>query len=206
MLKNYQASVALIAFSKNISDDLLKRKLVFIKRSEHPDDPWSGHVAFPGGGFETADRTRKATSIRECYEEVGINLNKGKFKQFVSEVVSKKSFKNSKLSIKSYLFFSSVRPTFFDVSEVSDVFDVALEAFFEERHYVRRDVSPSEYPQLGFQTEKNKYFIWGITLAILLDFLSRQFPEKIKKLSFFEEYQHRKNNYLSFYTTEKISN
>ena len=179
---------------------------MFIKRSEHPEDPWSGHVAFPGGGFESLDNNRKETSIRESYEEVGINLNESNFKQFVSEVVSKKSFKNSKLSIKSYLFYSAVRPRFFDVSEVSDVFDIDVEAFFEERYYIRRAVNPNEPPQFGFLTEKSKYFIWGITLAILLDFLSRQFPEKIEKLNFFEEWQVRKNKYLSFYTTEKISN
>jgi 8-oxo-dGTP pyrophosphatase MutT (NUDIX family) len=27
---------------------------LFIKRAEHPLDPWSGHMAFPGGGRDTS--------------------------------------------------------------------------------------------------------------------------------------------------------
>ena len=28
-------------------------QLLFIERAQHPDDPWSGHVAFPGGRIES---------------------------------------------------------------------------------------------------------------------------------------------------------
>jgi 8-oxo-dGTP pyrophosphatase MutT (NUDIX family) len=49
-------------------------ELLFIHRAEHPQDPWSGHMAFPGGRAEHADQDLQHTAIRETAEEIGIDL------------------------------------------------------------------------------------------------------------------------------------
>ena len=49
--------------------------LLIIKRSEHPEDPWSGHMALPGGGREEGDADLLATAKRETQEETGIDLS-----------------------------------------------------------------------------------------------------------------------------------
>jgi 8-oxo-dGTP pyrophosphatase MutT (NUDIX family) len=49
-------------------------EVLFIRRSEHHGDPWSGHMAFPGGRREPADGSCLDTAIREAREEVGIDL------------------------------------------------------------------------------------------------------------------------------------
>lgn len=51
-------------------------ELFFIRRAEHPNDPWSGHIAFPGGRREARDVRLVDTAIRETHEEVGIDLGK----------------------------------------------------------------------------------------------------------------------------------
>jgi 8-oxo-dGTP pyrophosphatase MutT (NUDIX family) len=49
-------------------------EVLFIQRAEHPEDPWSGHVGFPGGRAEAADNDLTITAIRETVEEIGIDL------------------------------------------------------------------------------------------------------------------------------------
>jgi len=48
--------------------------LLFIHRSVHSEDPWSGHMAFPGGGVEASDPSPLHAARRETLEEVGIDL------------------------------------------------------------------------------------------------------------------------------------
>ena len=52
-------------------------ELLLIKRCEHPEDPWSGQMAFPGGRREEGDPDLLATSIRETREETGLELHPG---------------------------------------------------------------------------------------------------------------------------------
>ncbi|MFP6596737.1 MAG: CoA pyrophosphatase, partial [Candidatus Hydrogenedentota bacterium] len=47
---------------------------LFIKRAEHPGDPWSGHMAMPGGRHEPEDESYQHAAMRETLEEVGVTL------------------------------------------------------------------------------------------------------------------------------------
>ena len=49
-------------------------EVLLIQRAEHPDDPWSGHMAFPGGRKDDGDDSVRATAEREAREEVGLDL------------------------------------------------------------------------------------------------------------------------------------
>jgi 8-oxo-dGTP pyrophosphatase MutT (NUDIX family) len=49
-------------------------ELLFIERSEREGDPWSGHMAFPGGGCDPEDHDVRHAAERETFEEVGISL------------------------------------------------------------------------------------------------------------------------------------
>jgi 8-oxo-dGTP pyrophosphatase MutT (NUDIX family) len=49
-------------------------EVLFIRRAEHPHDPWSGHMAFPGGREEPSDADLLQTAIRETREEVSLDL------------------------------------------------------------------------------------------------------------------------------------
>jgi 8-oxo-dGTP pyrophosphatase MutT (NUDIX family) len=49
-------------------------EFVAIRRSQRPGDPWSGHMALPGGRQHPSDVDLVTTVARETREEVGIDL------------------------------------------------------------------------------------------------------------------------------------
>lgn len=49
-------------------------QILLIRRTEDPKDPWSGHMAFPGGRADPNDLDLLATARRETEEEVGLRL------------------------------------------------------------------------------------------------------------------------------------
>jgi 8-oxo-dGTP pyrophosphatase MutT (NUDIX family) len=52
-------------------------EILLIKRAERAGDPWSGHLAFPGGRAEKEDATLLDVAMREAAEEVGIDARYG---------------------------------------------------------------------------------------------------------------------------------
>ncbi|HEY1958807.1 MAG TPA: CoA pyrophosphatase [Polyangiaceae bacterium] len=50
-------------------------EMLFIKRADRDGDPWSGHMAFPGGRRQATDATLLETAVRETLEEVGLDLH-----------------------------------------------------------------------------------------------------------------------------------
>jgi len=49
-------------------------EVLFIERARHPRDPWSGHMAFPGGRVDPGDAHARAAAERETLEEVSLSL------------------------------------------------------------------------------------------------------------------------------------
>jgi 8-oxo-dGTP pyrophosphatase MutT (NUDIX family) len=50
--------------------------LLLIRRAEREGDPWSGHVALPGGRYDPTDRSLEDTAVREVWEEVGVDVRR----------------------------------------------------------------------------------------------------------------------------------
>jgi 8-oxo-dGTP pyrophosphatase MutT (NUDIX family) len=54
-------------------------RLLFIERTRQEGDPWSGHIAFPGGRLEEEDADLRAAAERETLEEVGLDLDPAEY-------------------------------------------------------------------------------------------------------------------------------
>lgn len=64
-----QAAVTLLLRERGDDDEIL-----IIKRAERAGDPWSGHLALPGGRAQAEDADLLITAARETLEEVGVDL------------------------------------------------------------------------------------------------------------------------------------
>ena len=53
--------------------------VLFVRRAEWVNDPWSGHTALPGGHVQPGDGDLMDTARRETLEEVGIDLPRESF-------------------------------------------------------------------------------------------------------------------------------
>jgi 8-oxo-dGTP pyrophosphatase MutT (NUDIX family) len=51
-------------------------ELLFILRAEHPRDPWSGHMGWPGGRLHPDDPSPLAAAVRETREELSLDLGR----------------------------------------------------------------------------------------------------------------------------------
>lgn len=49
-------------------------EVLVIQRAVHERDPWSGHLAFPGGRRDPNDEGPLHTALRETQEELGLDL------------------------------------------------------------------------------------------------------------------------------------
>ena len=65
-----RAAVAIL-----LRDDAVRGcEVLYIRRATSRADPWSGHVAFPGGKRDEGDSSDKQTAVREVAEEIGLDL------------------------------------------------------------------------------------------------------------------------------------
>lgn len=69
-ITHVRAAVAIIA--RQTRKDV---ELLFIRRADFENDPWSGDIAFPGGRISSPDEPAHRAAERETREEVGIDLS-----------------------------------------------------------------------------------------------------------------------------------
>lgn len=160
-----RAAVALILSE----DDECGISIFFIKRTENEKDPWSGHMAFPGGRAEKSDTDILDTAIRETFEETGIDLRNGKILGMLSEIKSMRP--NINLIITPFVAIAPPNLDELDMFESNEVDEVVKIPISKMKMRSRKAKFGGEYQQYSTYHYKN-YTIWGITAWILDQFFS----------------------------------
>jgi 8-oxo-dGTP pyrophosphatase MutT (NUDIX family) len=144
-------------------------ELLFIERAQHPLDPWSGHMAFPGGRVDPGDATARHAAERETLEEVGIDLARAELLGRLDDVEgAPPGFDSLVVSAFVYRVDGRVPPT--PNYEVRDVLWVPL-AYLQEANrrvpfYWPRDQRTTHYPGI-LVGEPERHVVWGLTYRFL---------------------------------------
>ncbi len=147
-------------------------ELLMIKRAIHERDPWSGHMALPGGRRAAGDAELIDTAIRETSEEVGITL--GRDRDFVAALdeVGPRTPRLPPIIISPFVFAVAPDATAtIDAREVEAAIWMPLAALRDENAaseiLIELEGSPRAFPSLQY----GEYVIWGLTHRILTQFL-----------------------------------
>lgn len=139
-------------------------EILFIRRADKHGDPWSGHVALPGGRHEPWDPDLLATARRETAEEVGVAL--GEPIGRIEEVRSR----SRGAGVETYVFELSRRPELtLQEREVARAMWVGLDHLLDEINRTRHPV-PGLGPFPGVRLGDD--VLWGLTLRTLDNFLA----------------------------------
>jgi len=146
-------------------------EMLFIQRASHDLDPWSGHIAFPGGKLEDGESPYQ-TACRETLEEVGIDLVEGTYLGRLSDIIGT----NLPVRVACCIFAvdkSRLRPILNE--EVQKLFWVTLSDLRDqERHAmssVAFDNKTFEVPTIRLPLD-NVPVLWGITYRLVMQLLT----------------------------------
>ncbi len=167
-----RAAVAIVLREPAPGDEV---DILFIRRAERQHDPWSGHIAFPGGRSDLADETLLTTALRETYEEVGLRLDeKGTFLARLPDVPARARGQRVGLTISPFVFAlaSPAVHLLVDDREVAEAIwmPIAPLARGEGKGIYAFEMSGDRYelPSLAV----GAYTLWGLTYGMFQSFLS----------------------------------
>lgn len=146
-------------------------ELLFIKRSEHEGDPWSGHMAFPGGRHEPEDRSLEDTARRETFEELALDLSRGRVLGRLDDLAPRNAALPPIL-IRPFVAVVPADVIFSPSEEVAATFWVPLAVLRHEdtraEYVITINGARSRFP--GFRVEQ--HIVWGLTERIVQQLLS----------------------------------
>ncbi len=160
-----QAAVAMIVRASPVD---AQSELLFIRRAQHPSDPWSGHMAFPGGRVDPEDTSPEAAAIRETEEEVGLRLyDQGRRLGRLSTLMAKAHGKPLPMAVHPFVFALSPEAQTRHNHEVAETLWIPLSYFAgtanrEEFDYL---FSGSSFSLPCYHYEGRR--IWGLSLSML---------------------------------------
>ncbi|MEM0953646.1 MAG: CoA pyrophosphatase [Pseudomonadota bacterium] len=161
-----RSAVAMILRDRGDETDLL-----MIKRAEHEGDPWSGHMAFPGGRMEPEDRHGLDVARRETREEIGHELDASTCIGRLSDIMTHPQLRRRPMVVSPYLFRLEQDTQFEPNYEVDEVVWIPVSFLMESDNRDtltwRRSGAAFTLPCYRYQGRE----IWGLSLMMLDELL-----------------------------------
>lgn len=159
-----RAAVALVLAGANGN-----LQLCFIRRVAKPADPWSGHMAFPGGRASAGDLSARAVAEREAHEEVGLILREDHLIGPLSELPVRLGGVETSMVLSPFAYYAgqAIPALTPNNDEVAEAYWVSLADLWNPRNgthlRVQRGGASMVFPAIRFR----EHLIWGLTLRVL---------------------------------------
>jgi 8-oxo-dGTP pyrophosphatase MutT (NUDIX family) len=140
--------------------------ILLIRRAEQAGDPWSGHMALPGGRQDPAEPDLVATAIRETAEEVGLDLRPEQLLGTLDDVVPRTPALPP-IAVRPYVFGLDRRPTLTLNPEVAAARWIPLDLLLhpDTYHSVRLEIRGESREFPAYRLDDS--VVWGMTERIL---------------------------------------
>ena len=158
-------------------------EVLFIERASHPGDPWSGHMAFPGGRVDPGDSDPRAAAERETLEEVGLALAAAEPLGRLDDLSGHQAAGADTLVISGFVYRTAGQLPLAPNHEVREAFWFPLPSLLEPTRFVERSVARAQsfrFPGI-LVGEPDRHVVWGLTYRFLESFfqiVGRPLPDR----------------------------
>ena len=143
---------------------------LFVRRARVDGDPWSGHMALPGGRSSGTDQDLLDTARRETEEEVGLRLLRSDFIGRLDDIHPSSSHLPS-IAVTPWVAWHTGEPRVRLNRELDGYVWIPLSRLVSDEF--RSTLRLEEYAEREFPAiEHAGDIIWGLTFRIVEDFLS----------------------------------
>ena len=148
---------------------------LFILRAEVDNDPWSGHMAFPGGRHEPGDATLRRTAERETLEEIGLDLSgQASFIGQLDPVRANPRGRNLDMVVTPFVYELKDQACSFSPNhEVADILWGSLNDMHTGRSHDMGKFPTGAWP--GYRVGEE--IVWGLTYRMLDQFFGLLDPD-----------------------------
>ncbi len=176
--KTRQAAVSVVLrpYERNGEKDT---EALFILRATKDGDPWSGHMAFPGGHLESHDESLRHAAERETHEEIGLDLiQHGEFIGQIDPVQANPKGRDLDMVVTPFVYELKQHDVRFAPNyEVADVLWGSLRDMHTGHSHTMGEFMIAgervNYPGYGVGDE----IVWGLTYRMLDLFFAMLDPD-----------------------------
>jgi 8-oxo-dGTP pyrophosphatase MutT (NUDIX family) len=159
-------------------------EVLFIERAEREGDPWSGHMAFPGGRIDSGDEHARAAAERETLEEVGVDLAGAEALGRLDDLRGRHAAApDHVMVISAFVYYAADPGPLKPNGEVEQAFWIPLASLFEPDRQVEYPVARVGglcFPGI-LVGEPERHVVWGLTyrfLEVFFQVIGRPLPDR----------------------------
>jgi len=144
-------------------------EVLLIERARRAGDPWSGHMAFPGGRVSRRDTSPRAAAERETYEEVGLELGGAHHLGQLDDLEGRHAGRPAGLVVSAFVYHHPAPGPLAANHEVEEILWVPVRDLAAvERHVDHRAPAAGDRSYPGILVGRpDRHVVWGLTYRFL---------------------------------------